>query len=394
MRVLPCLSALLALLPVLAPSAGAQDLLVTSRFGDEVLRFDAAGNFQSVFARRDLDNPVGLTFGPAGDLYVANAIDNRIVRYDGASGAALGVFVELANNCGVRQIQFGPDGHLYVACGSSNRIRRYDGQSGAPLGLFASDPSLNGPTSFTFGPDGDLFAVSVLGNRIVRFDGDSGAFVEIFSAGPHLAGPHDLSFGPDGRLWVSNAFSTRIVRLDPDSGALFDVFIDDPALANPLGMAFTPDGALLVANQSADEVLRYDALTGAPLGPFVVAGSGGLSGPLFLVLAPGVQTPEALAPVPGRAGESNLFAAQGFAPGSSAALFVSSQTGSHPVPQCPQSPLGLAAPRRLTLGVADEGGRLYVHTHLPAVLSGLTLELQAIELSTCRVGGVTHFTLP
>ena len=40
-----------------------------------------------------LTTPVGLTFGPDGDLYAASAGTGEILRYDGESGAFLGAFV-------------------------------------------------------------------------------------------------------------------------------------------------------------------------------------------------------------------------------------------------------------------------------------------------------------
>jgi glucose/arabinose dehydrogenase len=62
----------------------ASELLVTSRNTDEVLRYDlATGAFLGVFAAGGgLDNPVGLTFGPDGHLYVASDVTDQVLRYD------------------------------------------------------------------------------------------------------------------------------------------------------------------------------------------------------------------------------------------------------------------------------------------------------------------------
>lgn len=70
------------------------DLLVTSRFSDNVLQYSATiGSFRRVFATGGgLDNPVGAAFGPDGVLYVANSLANNVIRFS-SSGAPLGPIV-------------------------------------------------------------------------------------------------------------------------------------------------------------------------------------------------------------------------------------------------------------------------------------------------------------
>ena len=80
-----------ALFLFLCPAPFAQtEILVSSRFTDQVLRYDlASGAFLGVFASGGgLDNPVGLTFGPDGNLYVASGETDQVLRYDGTSGAS------------------------------------------------------------------------------------------------------------------------------------------------------------------------------------------------------------------------------------------------------------------------------------------------------------------
>ena len=78
-----------------------------------VLQFSKTGAFKRKFAARGthLSNVGGLTFGPDGNLYVGDFQKNEVVRYNGKTGAFLGVFVPptsglMAN----RYILFGPKG--------------------------------------------------------------------------------------------------------------------------------------------------------------------------------------------------------------------------------------------------------------------------------------------
>jgi hypothetical protein len=51
-------------------------------------------------------------------------------------------------------------------------------------------------------------------------------------------------------------------------------------------MAFGPNGNLFVASELGNAVLEYDGTSGAFVSEFVVAGSGGLSEPTFIIFGP------------------------------------------------------------------------------------------------------------
>src|SRR4051794_32393209 len=80
---------------VIIHSAAAQDLLVSARFTDTVLRYDAkSGAFKGVFASGNgLKNPNGLAIGPDGNLYVGLGDEGTVMRFDGQTGAFISRFV-------------------------------------------------------------------------------------------------------------------------------------------------------------------------------------------------------------------------------------------------------------------------------------------------------------
>lgn len=378
----PPRSSLLFLFAAATSTAGqASTLLVTDRNGDRVLNYDlATGALIGTFAGVGLDNPVGLTFGPDGDLFVVSALDDAVQRYDGTSGAFLGTFASVDDG---RQLNFGPDGNLYVASAPTNSILRFDGVSGAPLGTFASGGGINGPTSFTFGPDGNLYVGSVLNDRIKRFDGTTGAFLGNFVT-TNLDGPHDLSFGPDGHLYVTNAFMTRIQRFDGVSGAFLGSFVVDGRLSAALGLSWDDEGNLLVVNQQRNEVLRYDGTTGAFLGALVAPGTGGISAPLFACLTP---QPELLTwpAIPGLAGVPNHIPVRGATPGALLELGIGQGRRYRPLP-CdgrvrPPLPASLGRHRL----VADESGRAGFRWLEPPTAPGTRVTTRVGEPRNCLV---------
>lgn len=362
------------------PAVQASTLLVTDRNGDRVLNYDlATGALIGTFAGVGLDNPVGLTFGPDGDLFVVSALNDAVQRYDGTSGAFLGTFASVDDG---RQLNFGPDGNLYVASAPTNSILRFDGVSGAPLGTFASGGGINGPTSFTFGPDGNLYVGSVLNDRIKRFDGTTGAFLGNFVT-TNLDGPHDLSFGPDGHLYVTNAFMTRIQRFDGVSGAFLGSFVIDSRLSAALGLSWDDEGNLLVVNQVRNEVLRYDGTSGAFLGALVAPGTGGISSPLFACLTPRVEL-RSMEAIPSLAGVPNHLPIVGATPGALLELGLGQGRSFRPLPCSGHARLPMPASLGRARLVADESGRAGFRWTEPALPPGALVTTRVGELLNCR----------
>ena len=168
--------------------------------------------FVDIGGNGGLSHPQGLVFGPDGngdgkpDLYVSSAATNSILLYDGTSGHCERAFV--ASGFGGLDhpggLTFGPDGNLYVAnialAGGHTAILRFDGASGAPKPLPGNSGAdfiavgvggLMTPTGVLFGPDGtgdghqDLYVTTCLfqgslkaraaTSTVLRFDGVTGS---------------------------------------------------------------------------------------------------------------------------------------------------------------------------------------------------------------------------
>lgn len=366
-------------------------LLVSSRFTDEVLAYDlGTGAPRGAFVASALDNPVGLTFGPDGHLYVASADDDRVARFDGATGAWLADVVSGAPLDGPRDLAFGPDGALYVGNAATNEVLRYDPATGGLTGRFGAT-GLSGPTGFTFDEDGALWVAGVLSQTLHRFDLATGSELERRTH-PLLRGPHDLALGPDGWIYVTNvqAGAARIVKFDPRPMGGFAAHAQGATLATPLGMQWTATGTLLVASQGRDEVVAFDPASPGVATPLVAAGSGGLDAPLFLALGPPGGGPRLVVPQPGAAGAEAWFACVGMTPGGLVAAwygFAIAGPGAGPAlpGPCGHARLDLSAPRRFLARPADGSGLAVVRRGLPPALAGATLVMQAADLASCRV---------
>jgi WD40 repeat protein len=117
-------------------------------------------------------------------MYIASGDTNSILRYDLKTKRYLGAFVPPGSGGLVRPIglEYGPDGNLYATSSGTNSILRYDGKTGKFIDVFVP-PGLGGleiPLAVRFGgPNSDLYVVSNARNLVLQFDRATGKFIRI-----------------------------------------------------------------------------------------------------------------------------------------------------------------------------------------------------------------------
>jgi streptogramin lyase len=206
------------------------------------------------------------------DLLVSSRNTNAVVRFDGATGAFVDVFVRpgAGGLSATQEVLLDSNGDLLVTGRGTSSVLRFSRRTGEPRGSFTSGYVLDAPTKMKWGPDGDLY-VSQWGDRINQttvavFDGQTGAFLR--EATPNLDRPMDLYWDDTGTLHVVS-FGSRDVRRFAADGTLIDIFVPaDPNLQGPVNLWLDDSSDLLIADWSSGAIRRYDAQTGSFVGTF------------------------------------------------------------------------------------------------------------------------------
>jgi len=276
-----------------APAA-ALDLLVADGNAGQILRYDGATGAPLGVFGQDSGTLAGIAPGPDRNLYVSNLVSQSVEEFSGADGSFLKTFVP-GGSGGVifpHDLTFGPDQNLYVDSGESDSILRYDGKTGAFIDTFASGHGLFRPTGLVF-HGGDLFVSNSKADQILEFNATTGAYVGVFASGHGVAGPAGLTFDQGGNLYISNFSADNVLEFD-SAGNFVRIFASGHGLAGPADSKFGPDGNLYVSGSLSNSIIEFDGATGAFRRVFASGGSLQQLGHILFAPAP-VPEPTSLA---------------------------------------------------------------------------------------------------
>jgi len=195
----------------------------------------------------------GVVTDAAGNIYVADQMNNRIRKVDVGTGNI----------------------STYAGTGAT----RYSGDGGP-----ATAAEINRPHGVTIGPNGHLYIMD-RSNTIRKVDKDTGIITTI--AGKQFAegvtksveyspsSPSYIARAPDGQMYFSNHGGHTVSRFNPDTGAITRVagtgtadsngnggLATAAALYNPTGVAVDAAGNVYIAERYGHVVRKVDANTG------------------------------------------------------------------------------------------------------------------------------------
>ncbi|MSU48830.1 MAG: hypothetical protein EXS37_07055 [Opitutus sp.] len=251
------------------------------------------------------NKPHELRFDTAGNVFIADMVNNAIRRID----AKTGIITTFAGNgskgysgdegpvgkatlSSPHSIQFGPDGSLYICDIGNNVIRRVDMRTGiirtfagtgkagpTPDGAPIAGTPLRGPRSIDFDRAGNLWLVTREGNQVFKFDLKTGTIHHVAGTGAKgftgnggpakaatLNGPKGIALDRAGNAWLADTESHTVRMINAKTGNLELIAgtgtkgnggDGDPlqcAMARLHGIFVDADGAVYIGDSEAHRV--------------------------------------------------------------------------------------------------------------------------------------------
>jgi sugar lactone lactonase YvrE len=220
--------------------------------------------------------PIGVAFDSSDNLYVSDAADGHIYRFQpggGAAGAATRLTAEPLPG-GLKGLAFSSDGRLYLARGKTGDVVELDPSTGAIRRTVAVD--IPCATGLAVDPkSGDLFvsqddcAPGVL--RISGFAAGPGT-VKHYASTPCCA--DGLTFAPDGTLYAADGGHVLEIGGTTSStpGATRSIARVPHADGVAIGAAGAGESPFIVVNSTDGKVTRVDFARFPPTQTTIVSG--------------------------------------------------------------------------------------------------------------------------
>ena len=224
----------------------AQNLFVTSCINPGGIYEFTPNGTQSTFAATGLNFPYGMAFDSAGNLFVANSLDDAGIGGYVTEITPGGVQSTIPSGPDPKALAFNSSGDLFETDYHSGNIYEYT--PGGVLSIFVTVTPA--PQALAFNSAGDLFVGTGYGNgneSITKIT-PNGTQTTFATGLGYIAG---LAFNSAGDLFEADGGSGNIYKFTP--GGVQSTFASVP---NPNSLAFDSAGDLFVT-ASGDNIYEY-----------------------------------------------------------------------------------------------------------------------------------------
>ncbi|MGD0132106.1 MAG: NHL repeat-containing protein, partial [Bryobacteraceae bacterium] len=211
-----------------------------------------------------LGSPAALVVDPAGDVYIADASNNRIVEVNAQGTARVVAITGLspASLSSPSGIAIDVAGNLYIGDTGNSRVVMVS-PSGAGSVISTSSVQLSTPEGIALDQSGDIFIADPGHSQIVEVTSGGSAAVltiNVSSGVSSLTGASGLAVDVSGTLYIADSEHNRVVTLASGSttGMVFSTGELDPALSNPSGVAVDRIGNVYIADTGHNRIVEVD----------------------------------------------------------------------------------------------------------------------------------------
>jgi sugar lactone lactonase YvrE len=221
---------------------GAGNVYIADNENDRVVKVPAGGGPQTIVAT-GFNEPTGVAVDAAGDVLVADFGNNRVVEIPAAGGSEFLVGGQLAGPTGVA---VDSAGNIYIADSGHNRVVK------APVegGQTTVGTGLNQPIAVAVDAAGDVFIADLQNNRVVKVPAGGGPQTTV---GSNLLEPDGVAVDPAGDVFIVNYGGSTVVEVPAAGGSQIEI---GSGWNGPQQIAVDGGGGIYVADGGNNRVVE------------------------------------------------------------------------------------------------------------------------------------------
>ncbi|MGB9236960.1 MAG: hypothetical protein WCC04_21325, partial [Terriglobales bacterium] len=247
--------------PIFAAAAGVCALfLLGSSIASHAQSVSFAG-VQTTVAATGLRSPWGVAVDAAGDVFIADTGNSRVVEVPAGGGAAIVVGSGLSSPAGVA---VDGAGDIFIADYGNNRVVEVAAGGGGQTTLAAS--GLNHPIGVAVDGAGDVFIADSGNNRVVEVAAGGSGQTTVGATG--LNGPTGVAVDGAGNVFIADYGNGQVVEVPAGGGA--QTTVGASGLNEPFGVAVDGAGDIFIGDPWNSRVVEVPAGGGTQ----VAVGSG------------------------------------------------------------------------------------------------------------------------
>ena len=228
----------------------AGDVYVADGLNDRVLKLAAGDDTQSELPFVGLNQPWDVATDTAGNVYVADHGNNRVLKLPtGANAQTELPFTGLGQPWSVAVDALG---NVFVTDATHNRVLKL--AAAANTSTVLPSAGLNQPRGLAVDTPGNVY-VTDIGNRVLKLAAGADAWTELPFSG--LYQPEALAVDSAGNLYVADSGHNRVVKLA--AGATTQTVLPFAGLDYPDSVAVDHAGAVYVTDWRNNRVLKLPA---------------------------------------------------------------------------------------------------------------------------------------
>ena len=209
-----------------------------------------------------LNLPYAMTVDTSGNIYIADALNNRVVKVTPQGNASvLSISISGTGLSRPQGITVDASGNLYIADTFNNRVVEVS-PSGSGSIVSTGSVTLSNPSGVAVDPSGNIFIADTYNNRIVEAPSGGVAValaITVSSGLANLTQPVGLAVDTSGNLYIVDSGRIVFVANAAGGGTAGSVLsISGLLLIQPSGVAVDSSGNIFITDSPSKRIVIVD----------------------------------------------------------------------------------------------------------------------------------------